>query len=569
MASGTESLDRARVAVYARFSSDRQSDASIEDQVARCRRWIESRGGRVVDELVFADVAISGASLERPGIEALLRAVAEKRVDLVVTEDLSRISRRAADSHEVLDQIAYAGAGLVGIADGVNTAERGGQLLAGIRTAIAADYLRDLGDKTLRGMEGRARAGLATGGGLPYGYRSRPRAQGGVEIEVDPDRASIVRDIFAAYVAGKSQAAIATALNAEGVPPPRAHARRRRPGWMASAVRAILCNERYTGRWSFGTRRWVKVPGTNARIPQRRDAGDVIRIERPDLQLVDEATWSAVHTRFQSQLRPSSAAAARRRRGYLLSGLLRCGLCGAVMVIHGGGEDRRYYACSDARGRGTCSNKASIREQLAREAIVGAILERSSSPKALARIRAIVAEVLGAAGRASTSERDERIGRLRRTEERIRTLVLMQADGDRSEHVVSLRRDLEAQARDESAAIAELDARGRAPVALPSPDQLLELARDVDRHLRESPEVGREYLRRVLQDGAVRAFPRASGGYVLRAGLLPMRMLETKPPPQRASGAAGRTLNVVGCGGRQPASFNEGPAIPLELAIGT
>lgn len=56
-----------RVAVYARFSSDRQRDSSIEDQVARCRRWIEERGGVLAQALVFADFAISAASMDRPG----------------------------------------------------------------------------------------------------------------------------------------------------------------------------------------------------------------------------------------------------------------------------------------------------------------------------------------------------------------------------------------------------------------------------------------------------------------------------------------------------------------------
>ena len=80
-------LSGSRVAIYARYSSDKQSESSIEDQVARCRGFVEARGGGVVDELVFADFAVSGASLARPGFESLMRAVESRLVDVVVTED--------------------------------------------------------------------------------------------------------------------------------------------------------------------------------------------------------------------------------------------------------------------------------------------------------------------------------------------------------------------------------------------------------------------------------------------------------------------------------------------------
>jgi len=551
MAAGTPSLSAARVAVYARYSSDRQSETSIEDQVERCRRFVADRGGRVDELLVFADHAVSGASLERPGIEALLRAVAERRVDVVVTEDLSRVSRRQADAHALLDRLSYAGVALLGVADAIDTSQRSSRLLFSVRSMLADAYLEDLRDKTLRGLEARARAGLATGG-LPYGYRSRPRPGAGHEIEIDPERADVVRWIFASYVAGKSQAAIASELNREAIPPPRAHSTRRQPGWVASAVRAILRNERYAGVWSFGRRRWVKVPGTNTRRPQARAEGELVRLERPELALVDAETWRAAAGRFGAGVRPGAAAAARRRRGYLLSGLLRCDACGSLLVISGGGEGRRYYVCSGAKSRGTCAERGAIREQLVREGVLAELVDRFFSPARVDRMRELVAGVLGAAARASTADREQLAARLARTQDRIRTLVLMQADGDRSEHVAQLRRDLEAQARSDAAAIATSAERDRA-VRLPSPAELLATAQDLAAAFAGADvDVGRERLRRAFRDGALRV-ARVEGGVELRGMVRPLTLLfETSTPPAGVSQRA--ALDVAGCGGVQPAS---------------
>lgn len=90
----TRNLKGARVAIYARYSRT-QREASIDDQVHRCRAFVETAGGVVDPNLVFADHAISGASLQRPAFEKLMSMVTAKppEVDAVVTEDLSRVTR--------------------------------------------------------------------------------------------------------------------------------------------------------------------------------------------------------------------------------------------------------------------------------------------------------------------------------------------------------------------------------------------------------------------------------------------------------------------------------------------
>lgn len=536
------------MAVYARFSSDRQSETSIEDQVARCRRFVEERGGTVADELVFADFAVSGASLQRPGWEALMRAVDSRRVDAIIAEDVSRVSRDIADAAAVFKRLQYLGVPLIAVGDAIDTSARGAKLLFGVKTLFSDLYLDDLRDKTMRALVERARAGLATGG-LPYGYRSKPRADRKREIVIDEAEARVVRRIFEEYAAGRSRAEIAGRLNDAGIDPPRSTRRQGRPEWRESTVRVVLRNERYIGVWTFGATRWMKVPGTNTRRPQARDASDVIRVERPDLRLIPQELWDAVHVRSEIAGAPARVAAAKRqgsgRRRYLLSGLLHCAACGSVMIVHGGG---RYYRCNAAHTKRTCAVRNSIREDVVRRNVVGTLRARFLSPVAAGELRAIIAEELGALRRTASAEREERAARLRRTEARIAGLLSFIADGDRSEYTVQALRDLEAQARTEGAAIKELDARARQPVRLPSPAEVLEVFGQMDRMLEEDPRWGRELLGRLLEPSGITLTRHEDGRWSGRMGVYPTALLDATAPAAGDSQGR-RDLDSWVCGG--------------------
>lgn len=91
---------------------------------------------------------------------------------MIVTEDLSRISRDSADLHLLHRTLEYEGIRLVGVGDGLDTKERGSKLTFALKSMVVSVYIDDLRDKTRRGLGGRALAGFSTGG-LPFGYGSR------------------------------------------------------------------------------------------------------------------------------------------------------------------------------------------------------------------------------------------------------------------------------------------------------------------------------------------------------------------------------------------------------------
>src|SRR5262249_24226634 len=112
-----------RVVAYARYSTDRQNPRSIDDQVRVCREFIERNGGKLADHLVFSDAAISGTSTIRPGFQALFEAVRTGAVDVVITEDLSRIGRDVGNNDRILKSFRTWGARLLAINDGIDTGQ--------------------------------------------------------------------------------------------------------------------------------------------------------------------------------------------------------------------------------------------------------------------------------------------------------------------------------------------------------------------------------------------------------------------------------------------------------------
>ncbi|MBK7197540.1 MAG: recombinase family protein [Myxococcales bacterium] len=240
-----------RVAIYARYSSELQSEASIEDQARRAREAIKRAGGDPTRATVFADYAVSGASMARPGLESMMQAVEVGSIDVIITEDVSRLSRDMGDAAHIFKRLQFAGVPLVSLADGIDTSAKHAKLNFAVKSMLADMYLDDLRDKTLRGLEGRALAGKATGG-VPFGFCTRPEVDAhgraiGNTIAIDPAEAAIVRRIFEDYRQGGALNRIARALNVEGIPSPRAGSRHKRFGWGLSTIRAMLYNERYAG----------------------------------------------------------------------------------------------------------------------------------------------------------------------------------------------------------------------------------------------------------------------------------------------------------------------------------
>ena len=377
-----------RAVIYARYSTDLQSVASIEDQVRLCRERLQRDGHELVE--IYSDRAVSGATLLRPAIQLLMQDASRGRFDLIYAEALDRISRDQEDAAGFFKRMAFAEVTIVTLAEGEIS-----ELHVGLKGTMNAFFIKDLAQKTRRGLQGRVLQGLS-GGGVCYGYDLVAGETGIRRINVR--EAKVVQAIFRDFSAGLSPRAIARKLNQKGIAGPSG-----KP-WRDTTIRGhfgrgtgILNNELYIGRLIWNRLTYLKDPKTGRRRsrhnpPQKWTVQDV-----PALRVIDEDLWQAVKAR-QGSIRASDGVAKaratrfweRRRSRHLLSGLVRCKECGSHYAAVG----RDYLACSAARGSGTCSNRQSIRRGALEALILDGLRQRLMAPELVEEfIRAFQREV--------------------------------------------------------------------------------------------------------------------------------------------------------------------------------
>ena len=555
-----------RIAVYARYSSDRQRETSIEDQVQRCKEYIEGAGGRVEPSLFFTDFALTGATMQRPGFESLMALVKQEPpgIDLVVTENLDRISRDFADAATIYKLLRFAKVRMVGVADGIDTEGKSSKLTYAIKAVMADAFRDDLADKTLRGLKGRVKAGYSAGG-MAYGFMSVPETgpDGSVighRPVINEEQAEVVRLIFNLYLEGASLAAIARRMNDDSIPPPRANTRHRRKGWAVSTIRAMVYNQRYTGTWKFNEREWVRDPTTGKRRPRPKAKSDHIVHERPELRIIAPETWEAVQTRLKRVKAaytrnpdgtPKGRAIPGKATPYLLSGLLVCGECGARLIITGSKAPSRVYRCGDHLKRGTCDSTISVREHAARHAIVETIRHTLGSQKAVAYMRQRALTQLREVAKEQASASSQRERHLRVLEGKVANLVAFIAAGNASVAVAAELAELEVQVAKEKAALAALEVTARMPDRLPSVDDVVSRVRDLGTLLESDPKAGREALRAHLAGGQLVVDRLEDGSHVARGELVPLELLMPGDGKGRKNETAlERAVSSCGSGGR-------------------
>jgi len=166
-----EVFGQARTGLFAVKGSLRNS-LTIDQQIRKCREYAERHGLRVLDEQIYADEAISGATDDRAGLRRLLAAAKQKprSFDVILVDDTSRLSRRLADSLNIHEQLQFIGIRVIFVAQGIDTNSEQAELLVATHGIVDSLYLKDLAKRTFRGVEQRALEGLHTGGRV-FGYR--------------------------------------------------------------------------------------------------------------------------------------------------------------------------------------------------------------------------------------------------------------------------------------------------------------------------------------------------------------------------------------------------------------
>jgi hypothetical protein len=308
-------------------------------------------------------------------------------IDVVLAESLDRLSRDLEHLAGFAKQCIFYGVRIHTLAEGDV-----GELHVGLKSTMGALYLKDLAEKTRRGLEGRVYAGRFIGT-PPYGYRLVRKLTDNGEIDrglraIDPEQAAVVGRIFEAYAGGVSPRRIAQRLNDEGIPGPR------NGGWFDSSLRGqpdrsngLLRNELYVGRLVWRRQVNAKHPISGARVRRNNPPEGGLVMEVPHHRIIDDALWQRVQDRLKRDAAPLREGAdraqpafwLRRRPRHLLGGKIFCGVCGRPLSLLG----KNYLGCKAARN-GTCRNRRTISRAVVQERVIDALRRQLMQPALVA-----------------------------------------------------------------------------------------------------------------------------------------------------------------------------------------
>jgi DNA invertase Pin-like site-specific DNA recombinase len=455
-----------RACLYARYSTDRQRETSIEDQLRAARELAGRHGWEVV--AVHVDQGISGSTpvALRAGGKALLADVLAGRVDVLILEGLDRLSRELGEAETMVKRLEHRGVRIIGTADGYDTRAQGRKIMRIARGLVNELYLDDLREKTHRGLAGNFDRGMSAGG-RTFGYGTEDAGLAGRRMVIDPAEARIVVEVFERFADGESVRAIVHRLNERGV------ASSRGGTWAVSALQGsqakrtgMLRNELYVGRVVWNRRQWIKDPDTGKRRYVDRPPEEWQTREDPSLRIVPDELWRRVQARLRVYTRTGKGAVPRT----LFGGLLRCQDCGGPMIA----INRERYGCNVHKDRGptVCANGRTVLRDVVDGALLAEVRDELLAPDALTDLQALVRQELArrradAAGGAEEAQRrrDELAGEIGRLVDGIARIGasaalverLRQAEAEHARIVASL-----AQAKSEDGdVIADVGARYR------------------------------------------------------------------------------------------------------------
>ena len=342
-------------AIYARYSSNSQTEQSIEGQLDVCKRYAKDNDLQVV--ATYIDRAMTGTNDNRPDFQRMLKDSEKANWDAVLVYALDRFGRNSVEVAINKQKLKKTGKILVSATQRTSdnldgTKNLDGIILENVYIGIAEYYSAELSQKVLRGLNENRKKGLFCGGGVPYGYRVENK-----RFYVDEQCAEIVRKIYVLYSLGATVPQIRNELNKQNV------LFKGKP-FNTGHIYKILSNERYSGKYTVHGETYTNT------FPK----------------IVDDEIFNRVAQIAKKNLRNKRSVEVV----YLLKNKVKCGYCGRPVTADSGtskhGKVIYYYKCSGRkRNLNDCSLNI-IRKETLEKIVLDGIVNALSSPDVINKI---------------------------------------------------------------------------------------------------------------------------------------------------------------------------------------
>lgn len=380
--------EKTKVYTYKRVSTTMQIDGySLDAQRARMKAYADFNDYEIVGE--YEDAGKSGKSIEgRLQFNQMMEDVkaGKDNVSYVLVFKLSRFGRNAADVLSTLQIMQDFGVNLICVEDGIDSSKDAGKLMISVLSAVAEIERENIRIQTMEGRIQKAREGKWNGGFAPYGYKL---VDG--KLEVNEEEAVAIRTIYDQYVnTDIGSNGISKYLENHGISKIQRQ-NGKNPLFDAHLVRLILKNPVYCGKIAYGRRKTEKVHGTRNEY-RLVEQDDFLLVDGLHEAIIPEEVWNAAQAKLIAQAKKyEHVNKGKDERTHLLSGIVRCPVCGAGMYGNKSIKYKKdgtkykdffYYGCKHRgmqRGH-KCDYKKQIREELLDDAVAEVIVKLVSNP---------------------------------------------------------------------------------------------------------------------------------------------------------------------------------------------
>ena len=380
--------EKTKVYTYKRVSTTMQIDGySLDAQRARMKAYADFNDYEIVGE--YEDAGKSGKSIEgRLQFNQMMEDIKSGKdsVSYVLVFKLSRFGRNAADVLSTLQVMQDFGVNLICVEDGIDSSKDAGKLMISVLSAVAEIERENIRVQTMEGRIQKAREGKWNGGFAPYGYQL---VNG--KLEINEEEAVAIRTIYDQYVnTDIGSNGISKYLENHGI---RKIQRQngKNPLFDAHLVRLILKNPVYCGKIAYGRRKTEKVHGTRNEY-RLVEQDSFLLVDGLHEAIISEEVWNAAQAKLIAQAKKyEHVNKGKDERTHLLSGIVRCPICGAGMYGNKSIKYKKdgskykdffYYGCKHRnmqRGH-KCDYRKQIREELLDDAVAEVIVKLVSNP---------------------------------------------------------------------------------------------------------------------------------------------------------------------------------------------